>query len=144
MGNEIENSLNAKQRTFLALLVEGKKVVEAYRAAGYEGEAPAAYMLKSRLEKSLEDLAKARGCSKASLMTEIAQLNDLPVVDKAGNPVTGISMAHKLKLLELQKKTLDAEKPALPKVTAFNVTAYVDGHPSPREIEAEVIERKTD
>lgn len=125
MENEITESLNPKQRLFLTLLLEGNKVVDAYRKAGYEGETPAAYVLKSRLEKELQLMAEARGCSKGDLMLEISNLNVLPVVDKYGKPVEGISMAHKLKLLELQKKTLEMNKQEAPKVTAFQINNYV-------------------
>lgn len=136
------DSLNPKQRVFLTLLLEGKKVVEAYKGAGYEGEPTAAYMLKSRLDRELVQLAEARGCSKGDLMNEIAGLNHLPVVGKDGEPVTGISMTHKLKVLALQQKVLEMNKAQAPKVTAIQINNYQgDGEPTVTEkaVDAHVI-----
>lgn len=124
MDKELVEALNPKQCKFLTLFLAGHKVYDAYKLAGYEGDSHAAYILKGRLNKELEVLAASKGCSKADLMASIATLNDLPVVDKNGQPVSGINMTHKLKLLALQQKTLDSNKAEMPKITAIQINNY--------------------
>lgn len=122
-----ENSLDAllpKQRMFLFLLTEGRPVFEAYKAAGYEGEKGAAYQLKSRLDGALVEMAKARNVSKGDLMLEIGRLNDLPLVDRFGDAVVGITINHKIKVLALQQKALESEKQEAPRVTLVQVNRF--------------------
>jgi hypothetical protein len=118
------DNLLPKQRLFLMLLLEGQKVYDAYTAAGYDGEKGSAYQMKSRLDRALVEMAKAKNMSKGDLMMELGKLSELPVVDKSGNPVQGISVNHKIRVLALQQKALEMDKAEAPNITAIQINRY--------------------
>lgn len=134
--------LTPKNRLFLHLLLEGKGTIEAYEAAGYSSTDPhAAYVLKSRLNKELEAMATARGCSRAHLMTEISKLNDLPVVSQIGVPLTGLTANQKLKLLTLEEKVLESQKAEKASYTSISILRYNEEQKKPENVlDAEIVE----
>jgi hypothetical protein len=135
------DSLLPKQRLFLMRLLEGAKVYDAYKDAGYEGDKGAAYQLKSRLDKELTLLAEAKNMSKSDLLLELGKLNELPVVDKTGAPVSGVSINNKLRILALQQKALEMSKPEAPRITAFQVNTYV-GEKKTDAVDTTIVEEK--
>lgn len=103
--------LTPRQRVFLNLMVEGESPQQAYVHAGYEGDPKhACYQLKSRLDKQLTLLAISRGMAKSDLVLGMKRLNELPILDDEGAPVRGISMQHKLRLMDMQARMLDSMK----------------------------------
>ena len=119
--------LEPRQKLFLMLLLEGKKVVEAYQEAGYDGkEKASAYQLKSRLNKQLEQLAIAKNMSKGDLLTQVSNLYELPVVDKQGQAITGITIQTKLRLLSLHNRILDNMTTSRPNITAITINRAQD------------------
>lgn len=102
--------LTPKQRIFLNLLVEGEAPQVAYKKAGYEGEPDSCYQLKSRLDKQLTMIAISRGMAKSDLVLGMKKLNELPILDDKGDPVRGISMQHKLRLMDMQARMLESMK----------------------------------
>jgi hypothetical protein len=105
------DELTPQQRIFLNLMVEGEAPQSAYVKAGYTGDPKhACYQLKSRLDKQLTMLAISRGMAKSDLVLGLKKLNELPILDDNGDPVRGISMQHKLRLMDMQARMLDSMK----------------------------------
>ncbi len=124
----VTDGLTGKNRLFIYNLVHGRStsgnpltVYEAYQNAGYDGDKHAAYQLKSRLETELMKAQISTGVSKSDIFKEIAGMMALPVVDKDGNPATGISVTNKIKLLQLAVKSHDMVKDPSPNVTAVQI-----------------------
>lgn len=117
--------LNAKNKLFLLHMLEGKNVKDAHKLAGYSGDAHAAYMLKARLKDEYELLVQeASGNTKADLMQKLGWAASLPVVDKFGQNVTGISMANYLKALKQQADLMAANKETKPKLTMIQINRF--------------------
>lgn len=135
--------LTPKQRLFITLLIEGKKPQDAYVKAGYEGDpGHAAYVLKSRLDKQITLMAMARGTTKADLITQMQALHELPVVDKDGAPVTGISMQHKLRLISMQNTILSSIKDDSTDILGLQINFTTADPVRPVAVEAQVISRE--
>lgn len=138
------DELTPKQRLFLMLLVEGVAPQDAYVKAGYDGDPKhASYQLKSRLDKQLTLMAVAHGMAKSDLILGMKKLNELPVVDKEGLPQSGISMQHKLRLMEMQLRVLDSIAERAPSEIMgiqINFGAENEDKPSPSSVvEAQVV-----
>lgn len=130
--------LTPQNRLFISLLLEGKKTVEAYRLAGYEGENTSAYQLKSRLNSEIAEMAEARGMSEADFLIEMGNLNELPVVDKDGDDVVSVTMDEKLRLLSLHQKVIALKKNPTKKITAIQINRY-DGDRKSDAVETTII-----
>lgn len=112
--------LTRKARVFLELLCSGKKTVEAYRLAGYEGGEPAAYHLRSVLRTQLMAMLKARGLSHEGIILELKHLAEAPSQEEvAGQSLT---FDQKLNLLKfLAKLTTETSALGRPKITPFTL-----------------------
>jgi len=112
--------LTRKARVFLELLCSGKKTVEAYRLAGYEGEDSAAYHLRSILRTQLMAMLKARGLSHEGIILELKHLAEAPSLEEAnGAP---LSFDQKLNLLKfLAKLTTETSALGRPRITPFTL-----------------------
>ena len=120
------DGLTPQNRLFLSYLLQGQKVKDAYRLAGYDGASDdAAYVLKHRLDRELNALAKALGTSNADIRLSAHGLLSLPTVDKEGQAVSGITINQRIKLLELTAKVNAAEAkaamPEAPKLTFISI-----------------------
>ena len=135
--------LTPKQRLFITLLIEGKKPQDAYVKAGYEGDpSHAAYVLKSRLDKQITLMAMARGTTKADLITQMQQLHELPVVDGEGAPVKGISIQHKLRLIDLQNRILSGLQDSGSDILGIQINFATEAPVKPVAVEAQVVSRE--
>lgn len=141
--------LTDKNRTFIYKLVHGKSesgnaltVYEAYQQSGYSGDIHAAYQLKSRLEKELMLEEINKGASKADIFKQIADMMQLPAVDKAGNAVNGISLTNKIKVLGLALKAHEQMEPQPKRLTAFQINFPGNKPQEAMVVEAEVVEQK--
>lgn len=124
--------LTPKNRLFLMGMLEGKKVFDAYKEAGYDGDSHAAYVLKSRLNKELAAFASVHGVSREDLMLEISKLNNIPLAMPAG----GVNINQKLRILALQEKVLSSMKPERPNITAITINRFDAGNSKPTEGQA--------
>lgn len=135
--------LTPMQRLFITLLIEGKKPQDAYVKAGYKGDpSHAAYVLKSRLDKQITLMAMARGTTKADLITQMQQLHELPVVDGEGAPVKGISIQHKLRLIDLQNRILSGLQDSGSDILGIQINFGTETPVKPTAIEAQVVRRE--
>lgn len=128
-------NLTPRNRLFLWGVLEGKKVADAYREAGYEGDTHAAYVLKARLDKELAALAASRGVSHGDLLVEISKLNAIPLQV----PVDGVSVNQKLRILALQDKVLERMKPEKPSITFLQINRFEDKPASAAVIDTEIV-----
>lgn len=64
---------------FLKGIRMGLKVYEAYRAAGYDGEPNAAYVMYSVLKKKFQAIVEADGFDKLRLSTDFEKVLSLPL-----------------------------------------------------------------
>ncbi len=126
--NAVAEELTPFNREFIFQLVHGKSasgqpltVYEAYQNAGGDGTKHAAYQLKSRLEREIMAAEVNRGASKADIFKQIADLMNLPVVDKNGNAAAGISVTNKIKLLQVAIRAHEAVEPQAPKISSFTI-----------------------
>lgn len=118
------DSLTPQKRLFLSLLLEGKKAPEAHKLAGYDGNAHAAYVLKGRLDKELTELAAAKNMAKADLMIKLGNALELPIVDKQGQPLAGLSMNQFIRLAAVAQKVIGNEAMDKPKVTMVQINRF--------------------
>lgn len=91
--------LTNKNKTFLAGLLKGKKVLEAYHEAGYKGDDTAAYTLKHRLKNELSELVNAKSNLDETLL-ELDQLDELELTQKF------LTMNQKLRIISLKIQAL--------------------------------------
>jgi hypothetical protein len=111
--------LTPKNRLFIMLIGEGRKTLQAYREAGYEGKDHAAYELRSYLGDVLEKYLAARGFDKATLMSEMSRLVALPISES----VKEVDVKTKLKILSEFNKMIpkNEEKKDAKKITAIQI-----------------------
>ena len=111
--HDILRDLTPKNRLFLMLLMEGCKIPEAHRKAGYDGSEAAAYMLKHELKEEYEALLEVEGVSRSGLMAQVKRLNELDLDDSK------ISVKEKINLLKLLERMLPKEERSVekPKIT---------------------------
>lgn len=115
------SNLTNKNRTFLAGLLKGKKVIEAYTDAGYKGDETAAYTLKHRLKNELALLINAKS-NLDDTMLELDQLNEKELIQ------TSITMNQKLRIIAL-------------KLQAFKTQHQIEGDKTPKTFTAFVVNR---
>lgn len=120
MSTELTHLTN-KNKTFLAGLLKGKKVVEAYHDAGYKGDETAAYTLKHRLKNELSMLISAK-TNLDDTMLELDQLNEKELI------ATSITMNQKLRIIAL-------------KLQAFKTQHQIEGDKTPKTFTAFVVNR---
>jgi len=134
-------NLTAKNKTFIAALLKGKKVLEAYHEAGYKGDEAAAYTLKHRLKVELAHFINAKTSLDDTLL-ELDQLDEMQLVQ------TQITMNQKLRLISLklqalkQKHVVEQENSPTKTFTAFviNRTGDKTSVSTHKVIDAEVVE----
>lgn len=110
-------ALTTKNKAFLQHLADGRPTLEAYKLAGYKGEAHAAYQLRSDLKAHLALLLENGGWSRETLASEVKKLNELPLDPN----ITNVNFKQKLDILRLMDKALPKEisKADKPKITPF-------------------------
>lgn len=115
---EVLDELSPRAQKFALLIVDkpNDDLYDLYKLAGFTGDKHAAYVLKGRLDKQLGVLLEARGLNRSSWMMEVKKLNDMPLVDNRGEPVKGVTIDQKIRILQLQQKDLDSRKAAAPLV----------------------------
>ena len=89
------SSLTNKNKIFLAGLLKGQKVVEAYTNAGYKGDETAAYTLKHRLKDDLAVLVNAKSNLDDTLL-ELDQLDEKELTQQF------VTMNQKLRIIALK------------------------------------------
>ncbi len=109
--------LTEKNKSFLRHLAEGKPTLEAYRLAGYKGEAHASYQLRSDLKDHLAQLLEQGGFSRNQLALEINRLNELPLDPNVKN----VNFKQKLDVLRLMEKALPKPMESKPVITPFRL-----------------------
>ena len=130
--------LTKRARCFLELLMAGKKTVEAYKLAGYDGEEGAAYHLRFILREQLFEMLKARGMSREGIMMQLRKGLEDPSWEEANG--VPLKFDQKLNLMKfLAKLTPEKDMFEKPKVTPFtlnlttenveNVTVTTQGEP---------------
>jgi hypothetical protein len=95
MDTSISLQLTNKNKTFLAGLLKGKKVLEAYHEAGYKGDDTAAYTLKHRLKSELSTLINAKSNLDDTLL-ELDQLDEKELTQQF------VTMNQKLRIIALK------------------------------------------
>ena len=105
-------------------LVQGKKVVEAHRLAGYSGNEHASYALKCKLKSHLSQMFEIKGVSKDRYLADLLQLLDLPCVDGKGNKLESLKFDQYLAVRKLLREELPSTKVATPSITAFVVQRF--------------------
>lgn len=120
--------LTAKNKAFLQHLANGRPTLEAYKLAGYKGDAHAAYQLRSDLRTHLANLLEMGGWSRESLASEVQKLNEIPLDPTIKN----VNFKQKLDILRLMDK-------ALPKEIALNdkpkISPFIIGINNPGSVE---------
>lgn len=116
-SNKAVRPLTAKNKAFLQHLADGRPTLEAYKLAGYKGDAHAAYQLRSDLRVHLANLLEMGGWSRESLATEVKKLNEIPLDPSIRN----VNFKQKLDILRLMDKALPKEIPLneRPKISPF-------------------------
>lgn len=105
MRKKGELVLTDKQEKFIGFLLDGKKVVEAWKDAGYQGaELVDPYKLRKRLKEKISERIEA-DFNKENLKTELKKLMDIPTESKES-----ISVNQKAKLISIYKDILKEEK----------------------------------
>lgn len=120
--------LTEKNKRFLQHLADGRPTLEAYKLAGYKGEAHAAYELRSALKPHLASLLEAGGWSREQLASEVRKLNELPLDPSIKN----VNFKQKLDILRLMDKALPKEIPLKDKP---KITPFVIGINNPQSVE---------
>jgi hypothetical protein len=117
------------------LIGEGKRTLDAYRQAGYEGKDHAAYELRSYLGDVLEKYLAARGFDKPRLMSEMATLLDIPLDPS----VKTMDVKTRMKLLSEFNKMLGRRegKSESKKFTAIQINV---NPPKPTAVKTDVID----
>lgn len=145
MSNELTTTnLTAKNKAFIASLLKGKKVLEAYHEAGYKGDEAAAYTLKHRLKAELAHFINAK-TSLDDTMLELDQLDELELTQRF------LTMNQKIRIISLklqalkQKHIVEQTNSPTKSFTAFVINrtgdkAVISTH---KVIDAEVVKTDT-
>ena len=130
--------LTAKNKSFIRHLADGRPTLEAYKLAGYKGDAHAAYQLRSELKVHLGQLLEAGGWSREQLASEVRRLNELPLDPSIKN----VNFKQKLDVLRLMDKALPKE---MPKGEKPKISPFIIGINNPASVEIhEAAEEKDD
>lgn len=135
-------ALNPKQRLFINLIMEGRKTLDAYKMAGYEGDDHAAYTMRTRLNKALGQLAEARGMTRADLMHQVANMMELPLIRVDGrgqvHNAEGITVDQFIKLAHLKEKIV-LDRKERPQITAIQINLGDEENKTPKSIDVSAV-----
>lgn len=120
------DELNPQQFKFLSLIMNRVGTWDAYQSAGYSGNKEAAYALKTRLNKHLGAIALANNMSKEALIAQLSHLEELPITDMNGAPLTSINIKNYIELKKLHNKVLDSIENHNPHITSITINRYVE------------------
>lgn len=112
------NSLTAKNKAFISLILRGKKPVDAYHEAGYKGDEAAAYTLKHRLRQEIAHFINIKSTLDDTLL-ELDQLNEKELIQ------TQITMNQKLRIIALKLQALKQKDAQSNSSATKTFTAFV-------------------
>jgi len=128
-------ALTDQNWSFLRYIEEGYKVKDAYKMAGYQGEAPnTPYDFYYRLKKKLQAIVEADSMDSLRLRVRLDKILNMPLAYEK------VSVKDHLKAIELAHKITGQEKTEKPQISAFIVNRY--NEPLKADVEVEDEEKK--
>lgn len=119
MSKDLQTTdLTAKNKAFIALILKGKKVYDAYTEAGYKGDEAAAYTLKHRLSTAIAHFVSLKTSLDDTLL-ELDQLDEKELIQ------TQITMNQKLRIIALKLQALKQKDAQQSNSTPKSFTAFV-------------------
>jgi len=102
----IKEHLSKRDLKFIQYRMQGLKVPEAYKLAGFKGTDQSSYVLSHRLKGRIDELVRQGSFNNTELMIEVSKLVSMPL----RSDQNAVTIDQKIKVLRLFKDALPEQE----------------------------------